>query len=465
MVSCRAARICAICSILVALCPAAGAQSLLSQLGADVAQIVTRCRPSVVTVYDDRPITMIALERARPIQPGVAPAQPAGATQPAAPRPPGPARRPALPAPPKSGTGFCIGDGYVLTSADVLEGMTNPVIVTDQGVRVKARTLGIDSVLNVGLLQLQGKVNLPALRLGDSSTLAVGNFTISIGNQNGEHNSASLNLVGGIRNNGAFSGGHFYPALIQVAGTIGAGTSGAPLLDADGDVVGIVVAVPGDHYFPQNLFAGLGPRPGATGGRDESRARSGRTGGAVPPRPGPPAGAGGDRDTSTTVTVRPLPGTPGAPPQNGVFSFFALPVSSAGFAVPINSLKGTIADLRSGKPIKRGWIGVIPREQAKEDWHNGVLDAARRVLVIGVFPGSPAYTSGIEPGDAFVSINGVIITTSSQVRALSVSLRPGAEVPATVLRAGRNVSMTLRITERPRRLVHRPVFQPYPFQP
>src|SRR5262249_14232648 len=136
---------------------------------------------------------------------------------------------------PKSGSGFCIADDYIVTTADVLEGMQSPLVVTDNGTRVKARIVGINTDLNVGLLKLLAKTDITALKLGDSSTVEVGHFAISIGNQSGQTNSVALMLVGGVRKEGAYSGNRFYPSLIQIAGTVGAGTSGAPLVNARGE--------------------------------------------------------------------------------------------------------------------------------------------------------------------------------------------------------------------------------------
>src|SRR5207248_5742219 len=59
-----------------------------------------------------------------------------------------------LPDAPKIGTGFCIGDGYIVTTADVVQGMSVPIVVTDTGSRIKATVVSCDKELNVGLLKL-----------------------------------------------------------------------------------------------------------------------------------------------------------------------------------------------------------------------------------------------------------------------------------------------------------------------
>ena len=86
---------------------------------------------------------------------------------------------------PQSGSGFSIGGGYVVTTADVLTGMKAPLVITDNGTRLKAKIVGINNDLNVGLLKLEAKFDLPSLPLGDSAKVEVGHFAISVGNQGG----------------------------------------------------------------------------------------------------------------------------------------------------------------------------------------------------------------------------------------------------------------------------------------
>lgn len=146
---------------------------------------------------------------------------------------------------PKSGSGFSIGDGYILTTADVVTGMVNPIATTDTGDQLRLRLVALDPELNVALMRIPGNpplVALPALTLGDSSAVVPGHFAISIGNHAGQINSVALSMVSGIRTQGLNSSSHFYPALLQIDGVIGAGNSGAPVINARGEVIGMVAA-------------------------------------------------------------------------------------------------------------------------------------------------------------------------------------------------------------------------------
>jgi S1-C subfamily serine protease len=143
---------------------------------------------------------------------------------------------------PKSGSGFSIGDGYIVTTADVVQGMSNPIVTTDDGRRARAMLVAVDGELNIGLLHLPSALAVPALKLGDSARVAPGHFAISIGNQAGQMNSVSLSLISGTRTQGIASSRHFYPDLLQIDGTMGGGISGAPVLSARGEVIGMWAA-------------------------------------------------------------------------------------------------------------------------------------------------------------------------------------------------------------------------------
>src|SRR5437868_2939441 len=99
--------------------------------------------------------------------------------------------------------------------------MHDPVVVADDGTRIKAHIVGMDADLNVGLVKLDGKADIPALNMGDSAAVKAGHFALFIGNQVGQFNSVALMLVGGIKTEGTSAGNRFYPSLIQIAGTIG----------------------------------------------------------------------------------------------------------------------------------------------------------------------------------------------------------------------------------------------------
>jgi serine protease Do len=403
---------------MAALCAGpASAQSVLDQMQQEVAAVVREARGGVVSIEDERSVVPgsrgpFKVEDPPPLKQG---SPPDGKGRPKPTKPLFPVTRTEKPindAPrespgPKSGTGFSIGDGYVVTTADVLEEMQNPIITSDRGERVRATVVKMDRELNIGLLRLPEKVRLPALKMGVSSSVLPGHFAISIGNQNGQANYAALMMVSGFKKEGSYSSSRFYPALLQLSGTVGAGTSGAPLLNSRGEVIGMIVAVPVGDWSIVELSGGK--QDDASDGSTSSK---------------------GAKAETKTRFVRP-------------------PVASAGYALPIDDLKPVIDELRYVKGFARGWIGVGLKEENRVLDDSQVVMVERVLKVQGVFPNSPAQKAGLQTGDVIVSMNDKPVFTMADFRSVAVRTHEGDKLRMTIRRAGSNKSFMLDINERP----------------
>jgi serine protease Do len=142
------------------------------------------------------------------------------------------------------GSGFIISaDGYILTNDHVAGNATKIIVTTTDGSQYDARLIGTDHNSDVSLLKISGK-NLPYLKLGNSDDLAVGEWAIAMGNPFGlfSINDKPTVTVGVISNTGVNLGleeGHNYRGMIQTDAAISSGNSGGPLLNANGEVVGM----------------------------------------------------------------------------------------------------------------------------------------------------------------------------------------------------------------------------------
>ena len=135
------------------------------------------------------------------------------------------------------GSGFFIErDGLALTNAHVVDGAASLSVTLDTGERVPARTIGLDSVLDLALIRVDGRTNVPAARFGDSSTLRVGEEVVAIGNPIGLDQTMTRGIVSGL--NRLLPGISDQP-MIQTDAPINPGNSGGPLIDRCGAVVGI----------------------------------------------------------------------------------------------------------------------------------------------------------------------------------------------------------------------------------
>ncbi len=155
------------------------------------------------------------------------------------------------PLPIGSGTGFVYsGDGYIVTNNHVVvEGERFEVVFADETHR-NAELVGTDVDSDLGVIKV---TDLPpgvsSVSLSDSNDLRVGQFVIAIGNPFGESGSMSIGIVSGLgrtllSQRLADGGGRFsLPQVIQTDAAINPGNSGGPLLDLDGNVVGVNSAI------------------------------------------------------------------------------------------------------------------------------------------------------------------------------------------------------------------------------
>lgn len=136
----------------------------------------------------------------------------------------------------ESGSGFVISsDGYVLTSAHVVEGAVRIVVATNDGQEHAAALVGIDPDSDVALLKTHAR-GLPSVRIGDSSKLRVGDWVLAIGSPFGLEHSATQGIVSAL---GRTIPTEIYVPYIQTDVAVNPGNSGGPLFNADGEVVGI----------------------------------------------------------------------------------------------------------------------------------------------------------------------------------------------------------------------------------
>lgn len=149
-----------------------------------------------------------------------------------------------------SGTGFVIdSDGHIVTNNHVVEGGTQLEVVFSTGERSYAKINGTDVDSDLAVIQADNlPTRLQPLTLGNSRDLQVGQFVVAIGNPFGEAGSMSIGVISGlgrtIESQRIVSGGRFsIPQVIQTDAAINPGNSGGPLLNLQGEVVGVNSAI------------------------------------------------------------------------------------------------------------------------------------------------------------------------------------------------------------------------------
>ena len=150
-----------------------------------------------------------------------------------------------------AGTGIIVSEnGYILTNKHVVEGSSDILIVTNDGNSYgNVKIITTDPLSDIAILKISNAKGLKAAELGDSKALNIGQQVIAIGNALGEYDgtvtSGIISGVGRTVNASSDDGAtkETLTDMIQTDAAINSGNSGGPLVNAQGQVVGINTAV------------------------------------------------------------------------------------------------------------------------------------------------------------------------------------------------------------------------------
>jgi serine protease Do len=121
-----------------------------------------------------------------------------------------------------------------------------------------------------------------------------------------------------------------------------------------------------------------------------------------------------------------------------------------GFAVPADTVKMVVAQLKDKGTVTRGWIGVQIQTVTPEIAESIGLSKARGALVAEPQPDSPAVKAGIVAGDVITAVNGDEVKDARDLAKKIGAAAPGTSVKLTVLRNGSEKTLTLTLGELPR---------------
>lgn len=266
------------------------------------------------------------------------------------------------------GTGIIIrSDGYILTNDHVV-GDADKVKVTLKDGREFEGTVLKDPSSDLDVIKVNAK-GLPAAKLGDSSGVKVGAWALAIGNPFRLNQTVTLGVISAVGRQEAIEN-KFYPNLIQTDASINPGNSGGPLVNIDGEVIGVNTLI-----------------------RSESGGNIG-----------------------------------------------------IGFAIPINTAKFVISGLMKSGKVVRGFLGITPADLTpKQSDHYGIKKGA---LVQSVSEGSPAQKAGIQVEDVVVKFGDRQIADEIDLRDAISQTVPGNEIPITVIREGKTVTVRVKVEEK-----------------
>jgi S1-C subfamily serine protease len=282
------------------------------------------------------------------------------------------------------GSGIVVDpQGLIVTNAHVVEGAAKIQVILHDGAQLSASLLGSDPFSDLALLRVDlPNRPLPAVLLGNSDRIEIGQEVVAIGHPFGLGYALTTGVVSGF-------GGTPDPRappqerVIQTSAAINPGNSGGPLVDKDGFVIGINTAI-------------------MTGGQN------------------------------------------------------------IGFAIPINTAKSVVHELRTHGRVIRPWLGVTGKFLSDEVINIFAFPLARGFLVARIEEGSPAQKAGLragtlnvvvegEPwvlgGDIVLAVNGRPVRTAQQFLAMVKTLEIGQTVTLQILRGGALQEMAVSVEE------------------
>jgi serine protease Do len=142
------------------------------------------------------------------------------------------------------GTGVIIDErGYIVTNHHVVNGVDSLRVTLDNGSNYVASVISEDPVRDLALLKIQPTAPLVVMPIGTSSDLMLGETVFAVGNAFGYENTITLGIVSALHRDVEVNDTQSYKNLIQTDAAINPGNSGGPLINVNGEIIGINVAI------------------------------------------------------------------------------------------------------------------------------------------------------------------------------------------------------------------------------
>ena len=143
-----------------------------------------------------------------------------------------------------TGTGVIVDElGYIVTSLHVVAGADHVVVHTSDAIELNARVVVDDKHNDLAILAVNAGKKLPYLQLGPGSDLMVGETVIAVGHPYGYQNTVSTGIISAIGREIPLGNGVTLTNLIQTTASINPGNSGGPILNINGELIGITAAM------------------------------------------------------------------------------------------------------------------------------------------------------------------------------------------------------------------------------
>ncbi len=369
------------------------------------------------------------------------------------------------------GSGVIINrEGYILTNNHVVENATEITVILSDEEEYEAKKIGSDAKTDLALIKINPHGELTVAPLGDSDKLEIGEWVIAIGNPYGLGHTVTAGIVSA---KGRALGFGPYDSFIQTDASINPGNSGGPLINMNGEVVGIntaiIAAAQGIGFaIPINLAKDILPQL-----KEKGKVTRGWLGVMIQKVTPELAKSFGLEKPRGALVSDIIEGSPaekaGIMKGDIILEFNRIPIKEwnelpaivartpPGKVVEIKilrqnkemSLHVTIGELRE-EPValqkgKKEDLGLSLQELTPELSRQFGMQGELGLLVVGVEPGSPADDAGFRKGDIIREINHKPVKRIKEYKDIVAKAKPSETILFYVRRGSGYIYIAVRM--------------------
>jgi len=379
------------------------------------------------------------------------------------------------------GSGFIFDkDGFIITNNHVIEGADKIKVKLNDGREFKATIKGRDPMTDLALIKIDSPTHdLPALPLGDSNAIQVGDWVMAVGNPFGLSHTVTVGIISA---KGRVIGAGPYDDFLQTDASINPGNSGGPLVNLNGEVVGINSAIVASGQgigfaIPSNMAKSIIPQL-----KEKGTVTRGMLGVQIQVVTPELAKSFGLKEPMGALVAEVNPETPAAKVglQRGdiIIEFDGTPIkemhelprlvagTAPGKSVSLKILRQgkektftvTVAEMKpeqlaqlmeTEEEPEKSNLGMMVQELNPQIARAFQLRETSGVVVVQVEQGSPAAEAGVRPGDLVLEVNDTIIKKLKDYHATLAQIKPGSMVRLLLKRQGKTLYVVVTAPEKP----------------
>ncbi len=365
------------------------------------------------------------------------------------------------------GSGMILdGDGHILTNFHVVNGASKIVVKTSTGEEFEGKIAGSDPKTDLAILKIKAPKNISFLSFGDSDRLRVGEWVVAIGNPRGLEQTVTAGIISAKHRVGVLDPSS-YQDYIQTDAAINPGNSGGPLLNLNGEVIGVNAAIVSESggfegigfAIPSNMAKSI-----AEAIIKQGKVVRGWLGITVQDLTNSQAKALNSKGSRGTLVASVSKGGPaenaGIRKGDVLVSFDGIPLEGA------NDFRNRVAASRVGKSVEigllrkgertnvqasvaaykptpqhtaaelRSKLGIEVKEISSLEARRKRLESREGILLTKVDPNGPSDRAGLEPGDILHQINNQAVRGIGDYARILEQIQSGEEV-LLLIRDGR----------------------------